>query len=371
MVGGTIDTRGYDWMNGDQMEGFPVAKDFGNPTPDYTELDEQLAKYTYWMHRGRASSFAGVPLYTECRNKTPISGDFTSLRFSLGMTLLENGVYSNEAKGAVREWHDEYAVDDQGHAICSTDTDANRRTHSGWLGLPENVRFRVLKVTNAASGADEVDTKHDLMAGLGDFETDTEVGRWTPTNVAAPDRSTTAPFAGKASLHVGQIQTYDGSAGHAAVTSPTFTVSTSEVTFSFAAKASAVRAVSIAAGAASQEVIVGTAWQRYVVVLPVTAGSQSISLDFGRDNETDLWLDDVHAFAGNADVLRRDFANGSVIVNMTQDTVTVDLGAAAGLRRIVGCEDATVNDGSCVSGMKNIPPRDALILWRSPSGHCP
>jgi hypothetical protein len=107
----------------------------------------------------------------------------------------------------------------------------------------------------------------------------------------------------------------------------------------FTITASAVRAVTVTVGSATQEVIVGASWQRYVVALPQSAGtSPSVLFGIGKDNASDLWLDGIHAYRGNPNVFRRDFDHGAVVVNMTGQPAVVGLEAGA-FRQLTGCQD--------------------------------
>ena len=73
----------------------------------------------------------------------------------------------------------------------------------------------------------------------------------------------------------------------------------------------------------------------------------------------DLWLDDVHLQAGASSIFRRDFQNGTVLVNPATSTMTVPLGRP--FRRILGFRDTAVNDGATVTQV-SVPPSDALFL---------
>jgi hypothetical protein len=396
MVGGTTDTRGYASLNGDQLEGFPVQSNFegGSPSTNggYDTLDEQLQKYTYFMHGSMVDADAtrGIRVYSECRNKTPVAAvtDLSSLRFSLGMTLLENGVYSKQTAslGAdIRDWFDEFSVTTSGAAVCSSDPggDFARMTNTGWLGLPSNVRTRVLDAMYSSSGTPTVDLGTEYLAD-GGFDMGT--GAWTASNVSIQQDSSTHDE-GTASLVAGAISGYNGNPTHAFIRSSAFATAvpagsdcvfqgggpgalpTGCVTVAFAAKASAVRNITVTIAGATQEVVVDPSWRRYVVVLPVAAGTTpKIEFDIGKDNVDQLWLDGVHAYAGNADVFRRDFASGTVIVNMTRRQVTVNIDANA-YKRIDatagGCQDGGTNSGQCVATSTiDIAPLDSAILFK-------
>jgi hypothetical protein len=60
-------------------------------------------------------------------------------------------------------------------------------------------------------------------------------------------------------------------------------------------------------------------------------------------------------------VWRRDFQNGTVLVNPTSETRTVTV--ESGLRRLAGTQDPAVNNGSAVSQV-TVRPKDGLVLPR-------
>ncbi len=68
--------------------------------------------------------------------------------------------------------------------------------------------------------------------------------------------------------------------------------------------------------------------------------------------------------AGN--LLRRDFANGVVLLNATSSAQTVTVGS--GFRHIAGTQDPALNNGADVSAVLMIPAQDAVFLVRANSG---
>ena len=89
-------------------------------------------------------------------------------------------------------------------------------------------------------------------------------------------------------------------------------------------------------------------------------GNQSLSFYVGREDTT-VNLDSVYLFNSNANVFRRDFENGIVVVNATPDYKTVNLNGS--FQRIKGFQDAAVNNGATLSSVV-IKPWDAAILVR-------
>ncbi len=108
-------------------------------------------------------------------------------------------------------------------------------------------------------------------------------------------------------------------------------------------------------------------------------GDGYFSYDFGTQNHSQLWsYDEYGTFLGapkttltnvfnpqqtsvDIGVWQREFAQGKVIVNATDQKVTIDL--QGDFEKIHGSQDPIVNDGSIVSDV-DIPAKDGVILLR-------
>jgi hypothetical protein len=111
----------------------------------------------------------------------------------------------------------------------------------------------------------------------------------------------------------------------------------------------------------SQKVFTSPAWRRIVVTATAeSAGSRSLILEIGRES-SEIWIDDVHAFEGNVDILRRDYEHGIVVLNATGAAATVDLGGT--FLRILGTGQDSINDGSSITQV-TLDPFNAAILVR-------
>src|SRR5262249_48372634 len=100
-------------------------------------------------------------------------------------------------------------------------------------------------------------------------------------------------------------------------------------------------------------------WRHYQVSF-VATGTGTCWLQFHLASEAgDVWLDDVHMQQGVSNVYRRDFQNGTVLVNPSSDVQTVVLERPFG--RILGTVDPGTNDGTW-SANYSMPPQDALFL---------
>jgi hypothetical protein len=111
-----------------------------------------------------------------------------------------------------------------------------------------------------------------------------------------------------------------------------------------------------------QEIISDTGWKAHTITFQAKAGDNRLKFYVGRES-TELWLDEVYLFKGNADVFRRDFQNGTVFVNATPQAQTITTNG--NFRRIKGTQDP-VNDGSAVGAQLNLPAYDAAVLLRPP-----
>jgi hypothetical protein len=128
----------------------------------------------------------------------------------------------------------------------------------------------------------------------------------------------------------------------------------------FWAKASAPRAITVAAGLFSETRIpITTDWHQYQVSF-VAQSSGSAELQFFLAEVVgDVWIDDAHFQSGVSNVYRRDFQNGVVLVNPSNQVMTVPL--ARDYRKILGSRDPATNDGSTVTQV-TVNPSDALFL---------
>ncbi len=104
-----------------------------------------------------------------------------------------------------------------------------------------------------------------------------------------------------------------------------------------------------------------TTWKSYEVSF-VAAGHTRAGLNFLLNEAGSVWLDDVSLRLGDTSVYRRDFENGIVLLNYTNEDQRVNLGGTF-YRMFRPGSDAF--DGSAVRE-ELVPPSDARILLRSP-----
>ena len=247
-------------------------------------------------------------------------------------------------------WYDEYGVD-----LVSGRADSSI-AHTGWLGQPLGPMTQMVW---AGSGLDAVSNP--------DFESNATSG-WnfaaaTPASVTR-DATTAGHGAASAHIHINSAApaeywvTYN--------TQGTLNVTANNLySATFWAKASQPFHLPVVAGvqggvlAAYRAIDIDTTWTQYQVALTPST-SMAVQLQFYVGLlQGDLWLDDVHLQAGASSIFRRDFQNGTVLVNPATSTMTVPLGRP--FRRILGFRDTAVNDGATVTQV-SVPPSDALFL---------
>jgi hypothetical protein len=93
--------------------------------------------------------------------------------------------------------------------------------------------------------------------------------------------------------------------------------------------------------------------------------SGRLSFELGSE-DVPMWLDEVYLFAGNANVMKREYENGAVWCNATRSPATVDVGTGVYKRLLASGKmlDNSMNTGVNVNGTVTIPAYDALFLIR-------
>ena len=201
-----------------------------------------------------------------------------------------------------------------------------------------------------------------------DFETGVTDGWWfwaaTGTGASVAWDTTTATV-GRASarVHVETAVAEDWRVAYASTNSLSMFGNVA-YTATFWARASRERPLTVAAAVtgtsyATSTVQLGTAWRQYQVVLTPRVSCMAQLRFWLGVADGDVWLDDVHLQRGVTGVYRRDFANGTVLVNPSAAPLTVPLGAV--FRKILGATDPATNDGSSVTAV-TVPASDAVFL---------
>jgi len=363
VIGGVRDSRGFESLNGTQFEGFPGHTDFFSPDPEYNNLASLLSNYRFNIrHRSNG------PAHTHILSKTPSSLYPSNLnpslvtnrtfRFALGLTLLEDGYFGFRNNTVHTDmWFDEYAVDitrgspNFGNAITSTpDDEAKTRAHLGWLGQPLGPRTRIY------SDAEFAPQQAILSATF-----DNNINDWSGQQVSI-SRTTSSVKDGAGALRAsGHLNGYKERFGSAIIRGPLVNViRNQEYTYVFSARATQMREISITIGGHQERFILSPEWQRFVVTFRAEQTDTSRArFNVGRES-SEVFVDSVYLFEGNANVFRRDFDNGIVVVNATPSTRTVSLGGT--FHRINGQQDST-NNGATLSSV-TLPPHESAILIR-------
>ncbi len=367
IVGGVARATGFLSNNGTQMEGFPGAPPFETVDPDYSEVGAALSRSRAQLHHGAygpryvETMFKHPTLiYPEGADKPPTTN--ATFRFSFGMTLLEGGFFGQKRDFVADPWFDEYAVDVEpgsstfGHAIASNPNNESLvRQHRHWLGFPLGPRERVYDSEAFAP-------RKSLLLG-GDFESGIE--EWTGTNVnVAQDRSPAGYMDGTSGLHAGPQIRYGTDFASARISGPRIDLTEGkEYTLVFAARTSEHRLIRASVGGISEQYMITPEWTRNVMTFTATqTRGYRIAFDVGMDS-TPVWIDSVYLFEGNADVFRRDFEGGAVVVNATARERVVELDET--MQRIRGTGQDPINNGAKITTVR-IAPWDAAILVRLP-----
>lgn len=353
LVGNCASGTRYDTFNGWMRENFPYQQ--GGDW--YQNMFRVVGGYF-----GDEAAFLPPThnyIFTAQADADPYSAtNVRKARFGLGSTALGTGfaVFGPSDKDPRtapfhRWWYDEYAVD------LATGAASASGGHTGWLGAAAGGYYQMIW---AGGGADAVTNP--------DFETGVTDGWWfwagTATGASvAWDTTTAAVGRASARVHVETAVAEDWRVAYASTGSLSM-IGNVAYTATFWARASRERPLTVAAAVtgtsyASATVQLGTAWRQYQVVLtPRITCTAELRFWLGVA-DGDVWLDDVHLQRGVSGVYRRDFANGTVLVNPSSGPLTVPLGAV--FRRILGATDPANNDGSSVTEV-TVPASDAVFL---------
>jgi len=361
---GVYDARGFDSAQGNENESW---LDYGNGdfkgNPKYENLNSMFL--TYLFNSG-ARQRGPVLVHNLTKTATrlypgiasPLPADNRPFRLELALTLMDSGYFGTHSKYTPDPWWDEFAVDATpssptfGQAMAKSNL-AGIQAHRGWLGRPLGKFTRVY--TDTAFAASQ------SLIPNGTF--DTNLTGWNGNNVGI-SRTVSGVMDGAGSLWVSSMNSYNPNAYGADVRSGTFNLAGGTgYTVTFSARAEKYRTINVAVGSEpAVRIPVGPAWRRYVIGFQqATAQSTSLRFLLGKEN-SDVWLDSVYVFRGNANVFRRDFEHGVVLANATPETRTIAVGS--GLRRIKGTQDSAVNNGQAVTSV-TLAPYDGILLVRT------
>ncbi len=366
--GGTRGVRGFSFLNGTQLEGWPVSSSFIAANPAYLTFDGWLAEYTLQLREGHRDT----PAYTENLSKTPTRlyprgtvpapPNNAPFRFAFATTLLDNGYYAQEPRRDTPDpWWDEFAVDvaagspTYGVAVARNPLDETAaRIHGGWLGMPLGPRQRVVDAGKF--------TRDLSLIADGGIDTTQSLSGWRANNVSLSIDFGEA-MAGAGSMRVSKHLQYAVQPFEASAQSPAVELRAGvRYTLAFSARAHELRSIMVAAGGVSNEFVIPDRWVRRVMTFTASSSGQSrINFNVGREN-TPIWLDEIYLFEGDASVFRRDFDNGVVVVNATPEAQSLSLGGR--YLRIAGTGQDPMNNGEELDNV-TIPPYDAAIMVKA------
>jgi hypothetical protein len=221
------------------------------------------------------------------------------------------------------------------------------------MGFPLGPRYRVYDTATFAAA----------RSLISDGTFDSSTTGWTGSNVTVSrDTATANRLDGTGALRISKHKTYSSSETGASVSGPSFQVTNGkQYTLAFGVKSSAIRTIQVGLGGETEQLYIPAAWSRQVVTVTASkTGSSKLTFNVGREN-SDIWIDSVYVFEGNADVFRRDFDNAVVIVNATPSSRTVTLGGT--FQRIRGTGQDPINNGASLTKV-TVAPYDTAILVR-------
>ena len=382
IIGGYYTSRGYEWNNGLQLEGWPTE----GGEEDFTDTDAALAAYG---HDGGNDGFDakfqiymaqhlprpnGQAMYSECLSrsvgrtysfgKQPAQND-ASQRLGLAAALMGDGYYGLENHHDMDPWLDEFSVMPDGRCVNgSMDPNATHEVlkHKGWLGDPLGRHERVFTKENPKDlFAPE---KNLIRNGL----FDNNLTGWTASNCNII-LDTEDQISGETSLKMtGHAPSFQRGIGGAKIESEQLTLPPGEYTACFAVKSPDYRGAQVRLTWINgrRPIIITPHWSRVVMTFYIEKQeSGRMSFEVGGE-DVPMWLDEVYLFTGNANVMRRDYENGTVWCNATRSQATVDVGTGIYKRLLASGKmlDNSANTGEDVNGTVMIPPYDGLFLIR-------
>jgi len=343
----------YGTFNGWTRENFPFQQG-GNW---YENMFRQVGGYFADEARFRAPTHNFI--FSPTAGTNPYEPTTTRrMRFALGSAALGTGfALIGDGNRLLLDppfdtwWFDEYAVD------LATGRASSRRADTGWLGEASGAWYQMIW---AGTGPDAVTNP--------DFESSVSDGwvLWADASVPATVTwDTTSAARGRASARV-HVPNAGAEEWHVTFrTVGTLTMQPGQsYSATFWAKSSKPRRITVVAAVPGTSYVlssreVDVTWRQYQVVLVPRVGCTAQLHFFLAAADGDIWLDDVHLQAGATNLYRRDFQNGTVLVNPAAQALTVPLGTS--FRKILGTTDPLVNDGSWVTEA-TVPASDALFL---------
>ena len=339
----------HKWLNGTLWEFFPQGggrKDPGN-VYGYNWLEPMLARPNGYLEAPFSSDPYRVLVVNAVMGGTRAAPNRTAdserhKRFTLASTLLGDGYYSLDAGQVLGHgqlwWEPEYD-----HAGRGT----------GYLGQPTSPPYRIA----APSGPEQV-TNGDFSRGY--------IG-WRKLNEGATGKLTIDAQVFRSAPASGRIDVHSVGAGSLKVWQSALRVrANTAYTLSFWARSSRSQRllVHLYSDACTNKrcmqdtyVEVGPHWEEYALSF-VSPNDAVAGFNLFVSQVSSVWVDDLSLRQGDSNVFRRDFANGTVLLNYSSTTQMVELG---GLYRRLEIPGSAVFTGHIVR-REAVGPSDAQIL---------
>ena len=250
---------------------------------------------------------------------------YRNMRFGLGVALANDGFYAYELGDTFHGndwWYDEFDAD-----LGTACGPAKRVTTGSTTPATEHVRdggFEATLSSNWSLWADSTTgAAATVAADAAEHSAGAKSARVDISN--AGDKTDWKVLLSQSALSVTQGQTYD-------------------LTFSARATAPWQLGVNLQKGAddwrnygLSRSVEVGTTWSAFTVSFEVNETASDARLGFELGSAVgSVWIDGVTLTEHPADVFRRDFQRGAMVLNGTRSVQTVAVGA--GLSRLTGTQ---------------------------------
>jgi hypothetical protein len=365
LTGGSDGTRGASHLNGTQFEAFPGAS---HSSDNYDAYSGALQAYDLWLDRAGTTpphteilARIGTDKFRSCSQfgQTVEQGSNRDFRFLFGSTLLNDGYFSYNNGCFGDYWWDEFSVNlSTGKAVPASAGPDAVAEHVGYLGMPKGPAQRLADPTSGSN----------LLTG----------GRWDlETSGGASGNLSTASGVITVNINNAGTDMKDLKANYGNLTLSSGT----QYTLHFRAKASTpqmsedlfrgmeIVVASPQGNVSLADVTLSGDWQTFDLSFQAPMNTTKATLQFRTGLVGgSVTMDSVGLYKGNADLFRRDFDNGTVVVNGTWSSQTVPLGGT--FKKIDGTQDP-INNGASVNSI-TLAPHDAIVLLRtSSSGSAP
>jgi hypothetical protein len=340
----------FPWLNGTLHEYFPSGA--ANPDPGNP--------YGYnWNHEmlSLPGGYLVAPFRTNPYRVSVLNADWEGTwasptrtpeferhkRFTLVSALMGDGYYSLDAAETGHGslwWEPEYDHAGRGRGYLGYPTGAMQR-----IGVPSGAE----QIANGGFDAATTAPWDQLAVNAtGGFARDTSEFRSAP----AAGRITLTSVAGGGSFKVYQNVAVVGGRGYS---------------LRFWARASTAQEISLHLYSPScpgvrclndTRVAIGTSWEQHEIAFTAAGTAAAAGLNLFFTTPGSVWLDDVSLREGDTSVFRRDFDQGIVLLNYTNQPQTVELSATFQRLSVPG---SSVFDGAVVTS-EIVPPSDGRIL---------